>query len=199
MTEKKLIVITGATGTGKTTVSHYLTEQYHIRRVMTHTTRPMRPGEKNGVDYYFETPAGFASKHYIEHVTYAGYQYGSSYESLHKAWRKAPFVSIVLDTKGAITYAEELGHRIVVLYLTIAEPQILEQRLLDRGDAPEMVAARLASPEYTRDLALPPELAPYATVITNDDWPDAKLQVDRWLKQLALTSAGLLPPSDGPE
>jgi guanylate kinase len=59
----KLIVITGATGTGKTTVSGYLRDNYRIHRVMTHTTRPARTGEKNGVDYYFETPASFATKH----------------------------------------------------------------------------------------------------------------------------------------
>lgn len=49
----KLIVITGATGTGKTTVSAYLRDNYRIHRVMTHTTRPPRTGEQNGVDYYF--------------------------------------------------------------------------------------------------------------------------------------------------
>ncbi len=191
MTQQKLIVITGATGTGKTTVSRYLREHYHIERVMTHTTRPKRPGEVDGVDYFFETPASFAAKHYIEHVTYAGYQYGSSYESLNAAWRHANFVSIVLDTAGAITYADQLGAKIAVLYLTIEDPSILRARLLHRGDDPAMVEARLASPEYKRDLQLPTALRPYAHVIVNDDWTAAAKQIDAFLKSLALTSAGL--------
>jgi len=190
-TAHKLIIITGATGTGKTTVSQYLTENYHIKRVMTHTTRPKRVGEVNGVDYYFETPASFATKHYIEDVTYAGYQYGSSHESLDKAWKKAPFVSIVLDTAGAITYAHNIPDDIVVLYLTIKDPNVLRKRLLSRGDDPQMVAARLASPEFTRDLTLPAELKSFAYEITNDSWAEAQVQIDQFMKHLALTSAGL--------
>ena len=147
----KLIVITGATGTGKTTVSGYLRDNYRIHRVMTHTTRPARTGEKNGVDYYFETPASFATKHFIEKVTYAGYEYGSSHESLEKNWTKHPF----------------------------------------RGDDPAMVAARLKSPEYKRDLTLPDELKPFATVIKNDSWDEAREQVDQFMKTLALKSCGL--------
>ena len=183
----KLIVITGATGTGKTTVSAYLRDNYRIHRVMTHTT-----GEQNGVDYYFETPASFATKHFIEKVTYAGYEYGSSHESLEKNWAKHPFLSIVLDTKGAITYVRELPKEVVVLFLTIDDPTVLKDRLLGRGDEPNMVAARLKSPEYKRDLTLPDELKPFATVIKNDRWDEARQQIDRFMKDLALKSCGFL-------
>ena len=188
----KLIVITGATGTGKTTVSAYLRDNYRIHRVMTHTTRPPRTGEQNGVDYYFETPASFATKHFIEKVTYAGYEYGSSHESLEKNWAKHPFLSIVLDTKGAITYVRELPKEVVVLFLTIDDPTVLKDRLLGRGDEPNMVAARLKSPEYKRDLTLPDERKPFATVIKNDRWDEARQQIDRFMKDLALKSCGFL-------
>ncbi|RXT18867.1 guanylate kinase [Lacticaseibacillus chiayiensis] len=188
----KLIVITGATGTGKTTVSAYLRDNYRIHRVMTHTTRPARKGEENGIDYYFETPSSFATKHFIEKVNYAGYEYGSSHESLEKNWAKHPFLSIVLDTKGAITYVHELPKEVVVLFLTIDDPTVLKDRLLGRGDDPAMVAARLKSPEYKRDLTLPSELKPFATVIKNDRWNEAREQVDRFMKDLALKSCGLM-------
>lgn len=159
---------------------------------MTHTTRPPRTGEQNGVDYYFETPASFATKHFIEKVTYAGYEYGSSHESLEKNWAKHPFLSIVLDTKGAITYVRELPKEVVVLFLTIDDPTVLKDRLLGRGDEPNMVAARLKSPEYKRDLTLPDELKPFATVIKNDRWDEARQQIDRFMKDLALKSCGFL-------
>lgn len=189
--QHKLIVITGATGTGKTTVSSYLQQHYEVPRVMTHTTRPQRPGEIDGVDYYFETPASFATNHYIEHVTYAGYEYGSSYESLNQAWAQADFVSIVLDTKGALTYAKALGDQIAVLFLTIEDPSILKQRLLDRGDPQEMIVKRLASAEYKRDLQLPAKLANVATVIKNDDWPQACRQIDAFMTALTRAAASL--------
>ena len=96
---KHVIVITGATGTGKTTVSTYLKTKYQIPRIITHTTRPKRPGEQDGVDYYFETDASFGHNHFLEAVTYAGYQYGSSYEGLERAFEKSDLVSIVLIPK----------------------------------------------------------------------------------------------------
>ena len=47
--DKKIIVITGASGTGKTTISKYLQDTYHIPSVITHTTRLPRVGEKDGI------------------------------------------------------------------------------------------------------------------------------------------------------
>ncbi len=167
---KHVIVITGATGTGKTTVSTYLKTKYQIPRIITHTTRPMRPGEKDGVDYYFETDASFAKNHYLESVTYAGYQYGSSYEGLQRAFEKSDLVSIVLDTKGAETYVHDLKEQAFILFLTVGKSVVLHERLKDRGDQLEMIQSRIKSKEYSRDLTLPEDLKGIATVLQNDDW-----------------------------
>ena len=180
----QLIVITGASGTGKTTVSTYLHTHYQVARVITHTTRPMRAGETNGVDYYFETPTSFAQNHYIEHVTYAGYSYGSSYEALDRAFAQSNYASIVLDTAGAISYVQQLDPKPAALFLTLEQPHVLKQRLLNRGDEPAMITQRLQSDEYRRDLTLPPALAGVATVVTNDKWPEAKRAIDQFFQQL---------------
>jgi guanylate kinase len=184
MTNKKIIVITGATGTGKTTVQNYLQEHFHIPRVITHTTRPPRKGERNGVDYYFESDKSFPNNHYLEHVQYSGYQYGSSHEGIERAWTTANIVSIVLDTAGAVTYARELGDAAAIMFLTIDDPVILRKRLLDRGDLESMVTQRLASKEYARDLVLPVELRTIAQVIVNDDWQLAQNAVDIFVSKL---------------
>lgn len=72
---KKIIIITGASGVGKTTVNQYLQKKYEISSIITHTTRPKRPGEIDGVDYYFETPDSFKQHLYLEQVKYAHYTY----------------------------------------------------------------------------------------------------------------------------
>lgn len=59
---KRLIVICGAPGSGKTTIQNYLLEKYEFPRVITHTTRPRRIGEKDKVDYYFESKKEFFLK-----------------------------------------------------------------------------------------------------------------------------------------
>lgn len=186
MGEKRIIVITGATGTGKTTVQHYLCDKYQIPRIITHTTRPKRDGERDGVDYYFETQSSFFNNHYIEHVEYSGYRYGSSREGLQRAWAKSDVVSIVLDTAGALTYVQQLGAAVAVMFLTIDDPAVLRQRLLDRGDAAERVAARLRSKEYARDLELPRGIQHVARVIMNDNWELARLAVDQFVAELGI-------------
>lgn len=182
--EQRLFVITGATGTGKTTVSRYLTKQYHIPRVITHTTRPPRPNETAGVDYYFETKASFFQKHYIEYVKYADYYYGSSYEALQAAWATCAAASIVLDTKGAITYVQTLGDLVIPLFLTVKHPDALTTRLVKRGDQQQMIQQRLSSREYKRDLQLPPALVDRAQVIVNEKWSQTQHRLDQIIKQV---------------
>ena len=98
---KKIILIAGPSGAGKTTISEYLTDRYQIPRVITHTTRPKRPGE-SGSAYYFEDDDSFAQLHFFEHVKYGDYQYGSSKEGLERAWAKNDLVSLIVDIKGVL-------------------------------------------------------------------------------------------------
>ncbi|MBQ0837927.1 guanylate kinase [Lactiplantibacillus pentosus] len=189
MTKQRIFVITGPTGSGKTTVSHYLWSQYQIPQVITHTTRAPREGEVSGRDYYFETPASFATKHYLEHVTYSGNQYGSSREGLAAAWERSPLISIVLDTAGAITYARELGEQAVVIYLEVADQEALIERLTKRGDQPSRIQKRVASEEYLRDQALPAGLVGHAHVLVNDEWQATQRQLDQLVAQYGAADA----------
>ncbi len=176
--KKRVFVITGATGTGKTTVSDYLRDYYHMPKVITHTTRPSRKGEMNGVDYYFEDDASFDQNHYLEQVEYSGYRYGSSHEGLDRGFEANPYITIVLDTKGAITYAQELGDEAVIIFLTVSQDEDLITRMTNRGDGTTMLKRRVDSPEYRRDLTLPDELTNVAHVIVNDDLESTKLKID---------------------
>ena len=187
----QLIVITGASGTGKTTISHYLRNHYGIQRVLTHTTRPPRANEVDGRDYYFETEESFKKNHYIESVAYSGYHYGSSREALQKAWQQQPFVSLVLETKGAEAYAQVMPKQIIVLYVTVSDPQVLLDRLKRRGDVPQEIEKRLASAEFKRDLQVPTALKSIAHVIVNDTFEQAQAQVDQLLKEVIKTNVKL--------
>ena len=103
---KYMFIVTGAAGSGKTTVANYLQDHYDMHRVITHTTRLPRPGEQDGVDYHFETPSSLKKLHLLEQVTYDQFQYGSSLESLAEGWEQGKNDVIVLDTAGAITYQQ---------------------------------------------------------------------------------------------
>lgn len=182
---KKIIVITGASGTGKTTISHYLKENYQIPNVITHTTRMPRDGEKNGVDYYFETDKSFSENHYLEKVEYSGHKYGSSEEGLESMWNKVDVASIVVDTAGAIAYKKKYGKQAIVIFLELDLPS-LSERLKKRGDNPDRIIQRINSEEFHRDLKIPQELQGKAYEIINKDMNITKNKVDKLMKALNL-------------
>ncbi len=184
LNQNKVIVITGAAGTGKTTVQKYLLQEYGLKRVLTHTTRPARVNEQNGVDYYFETDESFERNHYLERVEYSGYKYGSSVEALQQAWAHGPIATIVLETLGAITYAEKLGEQAAILFMTVQNHAQLKERMQIRGDNPKMIAKRIGSKEHARDLTMPHELKNIAIEIDNTDWTETKKKLDQLVKRL---------------
>lgn len=172
---KKIIIIAGPSGAGKTTISDYLSEKYGIPRVLTHTTRPMRAGEKQNVSYHFETDETFAQLHFFEHIRYGSYQYGSSREALNLAWKKHDLVSLIVDIKGVYTYIKQLGDKVYFLYVTTSTKEELKERLLKRGDDPEKIKERLSGSELN---LLPEDLKQYAHVIVNDDLAKTKQALD---------------------
>lgn len=180
---KKLIIIAGPSGSGKTTVSQYLTEKYQIPRVITHTTRPKRPDEKSGVDYFFETPESFAKLHFFEKVKYGSYQYGSSKESLDETWKDHDFASLVVDTKGAKSYLDQLGDQVIFIYIEETDKNKLKQRLIDRGDDEKEIELRLKSPEFLRDLNLSSELKKHAVILKNDDLTATQRALDQLIDE----------------
>jgi len=179
--DKKIIVITGASGTGKTTISKYLKSTYHIPSVITHTTRLPRDGEKNGIDYYFETKDSFLKNHYLEKVEYSGHWYGSSEESLKKTWEDYDAASIVVDTKGAVSYKEKYGKNAVVIFLEV-DLETVTQRLTDRGDEQRRLDLRLHSDEFRRDLRIPKELESNCYKIINNNIQITQENVNKVLK-----------------
>lgn len=179
---KKIILIAGPSGAGKTTISEYLTKKYGIPRVLTHTTRPMRPGEEQNVSYHFETDESFAQLHFFEHIKYGSYQYGSSREALNLAWQKSDLVSLIVDIKGAYSYIKQLGDKVYFLYVTTSTKEELKQRLLKRGDDPIKIKERLSGSELN---TLPNDLKNYAHVLINDNLTETKNTLDALVARLS--------------
>lgn len=179
MMAKHVFIICGAAGSGKTTVANYLRKHFSMHRVITHTTRAPRPGEQDGVDYHFEDDVSMARLHLLEQVTYDGAQYGSSYEGLQEGWQTGRDDVIVLDTAGALTYHQELGDAVVIIFLTVSQLTVLARRMTQRGDQQAAIDSRLHSKEYRRDLHLPAALTGIAHVITNDRWAATQQQLNQ--------------------
>lgn len=165
----KLLILCGVPGSGKTTLQNYLLANHGFTKVITHTTRPKRVGEINGIDYYFEDKTSFFTKNYLESVSYAGNYYGSSYEGLKQALQVKGRAVIVLDTKGAATYVAKLAPENVVVVFVKIPREIQAKRLQKRGDSPSQIKQRLASQEAKRDQKLPKALENQAYELENLD------------------------------
>lgn len=79
-----MIVILGESASGKSTVEKILSDTYKFKRIISYTTRPIREGEKNGVDYHFVTTDIFKQlmndNFFAETGEYRGWYYGTAKE-----------------------------------------------------------------------------------------------------------------------
>lgn len=134
MNPKLLLVLTGKTTAGKDTVMHRLLAKYpDFKRVVTTTSRKIRPGEQNGIDYNFISEDDFKQKiknnDFLEYVNYAGNLYGTEKSQLGTEfdliWRIDP--SRAGQIKDLIK-----DKRLLVIYLTVDDAVVYE-RLRRRG------------------------------------------------------------------
>ena len=150
-----LILISAPSGGGKTTLCHQLlAARPDMTRAVTCTTRAPRPGEKDGVDYYFFEPAEFQRRQqageFIEHATVFGWSYGILRSELMNKLRSGRDVLLNVDVQGAATIRRraqaepELERALVTVFLTPPSIKVLEERLKKRAaDAPEEIQKRL--------------------------------------------------------
>ena len=102
----QVIVITGPSGVGKGTVIRLLREKIpSIRLSISATTREPRPGERDGVDYYFLTAEQFdalvSEAAFAEHARYAGQQYGTLLTELQREGDGDGVVMLEIELQGA--------------------------------------------------------------------------------------------------
>jgi guanylate kinase len=147
-------VITGPSGVGKgTLIRNLLRARPELELAVSATTRPPRPGERDGVDYHFLSDAQFdrraAGGDFVEHASYAGHRYGTLRSELERRLAAAVPVVLELDVQGARQLRERMPEAVQIF---IAPPapsrEALRARLTGRGtDDPEGVERRLATAE----------------------------------------------------
>ena len=130
-----LYLFIGPSGVGKTTLVKALIDSKkcsNLRVVPSYTTRPPRPGEKQGVDYHFISQADFEQKlaagFFIECSTAYKNAYGSRKSDILQALSEGFDVLLVVDRTGARSIKRELPETIII---SIAPPDMaaLEERL----------------------------------------------------------------------
>jgi guanylate kinase len=135
------IVVSAPSGSGKSTVlRRVLRELPGIRFSVSHTTRPPRPGESDGVEYHFVSRAGFAAlrddERLLEWAEVHGQLYGTAHEEYERAQRDGVDLLLDLDVQGAAQVRLKLPQAVTVFILPPSYLD-LEQRLRGRGQDDE--------------------------------------------------------------
>jgi len=145
-----LFVFSGPSGVGKDTVINALKHQgVPMHFAVTMTTRPMRPGEKNGVDYYFVTPAEFRAAierdELLEWAEVHGHLYGTPRTQVRRALASGQDVMLKIDVQGAAQVKQRVPEAVFIFLAPPSQEQLIE-RLRSRGtECGEVLQRRLAN------------------------------------------------------
>lgn len=151
MNKGLLFILSAPAGTGKTTIAEMVCSEYpRIVKSVSHTTRAPRPGEKEGVDYYFITKEEFAEKvkrrEFLEHADVFDYQYGTAKKEVEEQLIAGHHVILVIDTQGALQVKER--REAVLIFLSPPSFDELRERLIQRKtDTMASIEKRLKAAE----------------------------------------------------
>lgn len=137
-----MIILVGASASGKTVTALELQKKYGLKKAITTTTREMRVGERDGVEYFFISKEEFkkrlAENRFVESSLYNGNYYGCGIDQV------ADDKVVVLDPNGLHSF-KKLANKNIVTFLLIADEKIRRERMASRGDKKENIDQRITN------------------------------------------------------
>src|SRR4030095_8192095 len=149
MPEKSNVFILSApSGAGKSTLIQLLFQEISgLHFSISHTTRPPREGETDGVEYFFVSEQRFRemieSNQFLEWAHVHGYFYGTSHEMVSEAAEQGKDLLLDIDIQGAAKVRARLPEA-VSIFIFPPSYEDLRRRLVERGtDSPEQILQRI--------------------------------------------------------
>ena len=135
-----MLILVGPSASGKTEIASVLTKKYGMKRMVTYTTRDMRPGEINGISYRFINKQEFLKKKanddFVEDAVYNGNYYGTCKKDISNE------KIVILEPNGVNTFFEKMPNDVIIILLKASE-EIRRNRMISRGDSIEEIVKRL--------------------------------------------------------
>jgi len=171
-----LIIISGPSGSGKGTVVKALDKSRYALSVSM-TTREKRPGETDGVDYFFRTMEEFEDMRgngkLLEHAIFCGNCYGTPRDYVEQKIQEGRTVVLEIEVNGALQVREKFPH-CVLIFLVPPTMEELARRLVTRNtESPETIEDRLYRAEEEIEL-----LDKYDYLVINDKVENAVSRIN---------------------
>ena len=173
-----MLVLSSPSGAGKTTLSRLLLESDpNVAMSVSATTRPMRPGEVDGRDYFFIAGDKFqvmaSAGEFLEHALVFGHHYATPKQPVLEALAAGRDVLFDIDWQGTQQLRQQVREDVVTIFVLPPSRAELERRLHTRAqDSAEVVAKRMA--KANDEIS---HWAEYDYVIVNEDVARAQAQV----------------------
>ncbi|MGY8819711.1 MAG: guanylate kinase [Pseudomonadales bacterium] len=172
-----LYIVSAPSGAGKTSlVKALLDAQPQVRVSVSHTTRPMRPGEVDGVNYHFVSREEFLQRlehgEFLEHAEVFGNLYGTSQRWLEQTLNEGFDLILEIDWQGA-QQVRRLMPQAKSIFILPPTQEALRQRLTNRGqDSDDVIETRMreAVSEMTHYVE-------YDYLVINDDFAHALIDL----------------------
>lgn len=174
----RLLVISGPAGTGKgTVVKALLAENENMHLSVSATTRSPRPGETDGVEYFFKTREEFEEMinegAFIEYTSYNGNYYGTPKAAVLNKLTEGKDVILEIEVEGAGNAKRAIPEAILV-FLAPPSKTILRERLTNRGtESADVIEKRMKIAE--RELRLAQN---YNYIVVNDTVEEAVHEIE---------------------
>lgn len=168
MSKGVLLIVSGPSGAGKGTVcSEYIKRRPETFLSISATSRSPRPGDEDGVTYFFKTREEFekliSDDGLLEYAEFCGNYYGTPKAPVLRAMGEGRDVILEIEVQGAYKVKEKCPNAVLVFVLP-PSPEILRERLTGRGtESPEVIEKRIG--EAHREIM---RGANYDYIIVND-------------------------------
>jgi guanylate kinase len=179
--QHKIIILTAPSGAGKTTIKTRLlagmAEQLSFS--VSATTRKMRGGETDGVDYIFISEELFKEKinndQFVEwQMVYPGMYYGTTVDEMKRIWSEGKTPLLDIDVKGALNVKKMFGTQVLTIFIEPPSIEILQERLMRRGtESAEHINTRISKAKEEMEYR-----NSFDRVIMNDDLERATNEVN---------------------
>ena len=182
MPDKQLFIFSAPSGCGKTSLAQALINSRDDVAIATsHTTRAMRPGEQDGVDYFFVDVPTFDSMisngAFLEYARVFDNLYGTSVAAADALMDAGKHVILDIDWQGARQVRERFPE-VISIFIVPPSVEILEERLRGRGQDDEATIARRMQ-GAKNELAHQDE---YDHIVVNDDFSAALAELSALLQ-----------------